>query len=143
MLFSICFFFFFLFRAAPVAYGSSWARGQIRAAAASLCHSHGNPRFICDLHHSSWQHQILSPLSGARGQTHILWILVGFLSCWATTGTTLFAFEKSLFQLPLSQFLVLSFKVSRWRQQTLMLVWKEFISDTVTMHKSFFSIIFH
>ena len=32
--------FFFLFTAMPAAYGSSWARGQIRAAAASLRHSH-------------------------------------------------------------------------------------------------------
>ena len=36
------FFFFCLFRAAPVAYGSSQARGQIGAAAASLHHSHSN-----------------------------------------------------------------------------------------------------
>ena len=27
---------------------------------------------ICDLHHSSQQHQILNPLSEARDQTHIL-----------------------------------------------------------------------
>ena len=36
------FFSFFLFRAAPAAYGSSQARGGIRAAAASLYHSHSN-----------------------------------------------------------------------------------------------------
>ena len=35
-------FFFFLFRAAPAVYGSPLARGQIGAAAASLCHSHSN-----------------------------------------------------------------------------------------------------
>ena len=34
---------FLLFRAAPVAYGCSQARGQIGAAAAGLCHSHSNP----------------------------------------------------------------------------------------------------
>ena len=34
--------FFFLFRAAPVAYGSSFSRGQIAAAASGLCHSHSN-----------------------------------------------------------------------------------------------------
>ena len=34
--------FFFLFRAAPVAFGSSQARGRISAVAASLYHSHGN-----------------------------------------------------------------------------------------------------
>ena len=33
---------FFLFTAAPVAYGSSWARGRTRAAAAGLCHDHSN-----------------------------------------------------------------------------------------------------
>ena len=27
---------------------------------------------VCDLHHSSWQRQILNPLSKARGQTRIL-----------------------------------------------------------------------
>ena len=36
------FFFFLLFKVAPVAYGSSWARGQIRAAPAGLGHSHSN-----------------------------------------------------------------------------------------------------
>ena len=33
-------FFFLLFRAGPVAYGSSWARGQTGAAAVGLHHSH-------------------------------------------------------------------------------------------------------
>ena len=32
----------FIFIAAPGAYGSSWARGQIRSATAGLCHSHSN-----------------------------------------------------------------------------------------------------
>ena len=32
----------FIFRAAPEAYGSSQARGQIKAAAAGLHHSHSN-----------------------------------------------------------------------------------------------------
>ena len=35
---------FVLFRAAPVAYRGSQARGLIRAVAASLCHSHSNAR---------------------------------------------------------------------------------------------------
>ena len=38
--FSLC----LLFMAAPVAFGSSQARGQIRAIAACLCQSHGNAR---------------------------------------------------------------------------------------------------
>ena len=40
------FFFFFwsFFRAAPMAYGGSHARGLIRAVAAGLCQSHSNTR---------------------------------------------------------------------------------------------------
>ena len=34
--------FFFFFRVEPMAYGSSQAKGKIRAAAASLHHSHSN-----------------------------------------------------------------------------------------------------
>ena len=60
------FFSFLLLRATPDA--SSQARGQIQAIAAGLCHSNAGSK----LHHSSWQHQILSPLSEARNQTHIL-----------------------------------------------------------------------
>ena len=52
-----CFFFFFFSRAAPVAYEGSQARGLIGAVAAS---------------HSSWQRQILNPLSEARDGTYNL-----------------------------------------------------------------------
>ena len=55
------FFFFLLFRATPVTYGSSQARGQIGATAAGLHHNHSNPSCVCDLHH-----QILNPLSKAK-----------------------------------------------------------------------------
>ena len=46
--------------------------------------------WVCDLHHSSWQLQILSPLSEARDQTHQTRILMDTnLVCFhrATTGT--------------------------------------------------------
>ena len=59
MVFGGCFVLFLLFRVAPVAYGSSQARGLIGATVASL-------------HHSSWQRQIPNPLSEARDQTRIL-----------------------------------------------------------------------
>ena len=77
-----------LFRAAPAAYRSSRARGQIGAAAAGLCHSHCNtdPNHICDLYCSLWQHWILNPLRpGIKSASS--WIPVGFLTHWATTGT--------------------------------------------------------
>ena len=48
-------------RAPPAAYGDSQARGRIGATAA-------------DLHHSSWQLQILNPLSKARDRTQNLMV---------------------------------------------------------------------
>ena len=38
------FFFFGLFRAVPLAYRGSQARGSVGAVADGLCHSHSNPR---------------------------------------------------------------------------------------------------
>ena len=85
-LFETCIF-FFLFMAAPVAYGSSQTRGQIRAADARLYHSHSNmgskphlqpiPQLtavpdlshICDLHHSLQQFRNLNPLSKSRSRS--------------------------------------------------------------------------
>ena len=66
-------FFLFLFRAAPVAYGGSHARGWIGAAAASLCHGHSNARSELCLwpNHSSWQGWLLNSLSEARDWTSI------------------------------------------------------------------------
>ena len=64
------FFFFFLFRAIPAAYGSSQARGRIGVVAAAIVMQ--DPSHVFDLYHSSWQHQILNPLREARFQTYIL-----------------------------------------------------------------------
>ena len=64
-----------LFRATPRAYGSSQARGQIRAAAAcpyTTATATPDLRRICDLYHSLQKWQILNPLSVARDWTHIL-----------------------------------------------------------------------
>ena len=60
------FFVFCLFRAAPMIYGGSQARGLIRARAMR------DPSHFCDLHHSSRQCWILNPLSKARDQTRNL-----------------------------------------------------------------------
>ena len=77
------FVFFCFFRAAPMAYRSSQARGQIGATAAGLHHSHSN--MGCEQHlwptHSSWQRWICNPLSKATDRTTwILMILVRFVT---------------------------------------------------------------
>ena len=47
---------------------------QIGATAAGISTATATPdlSYICNLHHSSWQCQILNLLSEARDQTHIL-----------------------------------------------------------------------
>ena len=69
-------------------YGSSQARGQIRAAAADLSHSHSNtrsePMTYARAHDSTgalthWVRPGIEPAS--------LWILARFLTHWATIGT--------------------------------------------------------
>ena len=68
------FFFILLFRAAPAAYGSSQARGQTGATAASYTTAIAtqDPSHVCDQQHSSRQRQIPDPLSEARDRTCIL-----------------------------------------------------------------------
>ena len=39
-----------------------------------------DPSHVCVLHHSSWQCQILNPLSKTGDQTHILIDIVGFVT---------------------------------------------------------------
>ena len=46
-----------------------------------------DPSCICDLHYSSWQHQILNPFSKARDQTLIFMDTSWVCHCWATMGT--------------------------------------------------------
>ena len=82
------FFFFWLFRATLAAYGSSQARGWIRAAAAyAYATAMPNLSRLCDLHHSSWQCQILNPLSEARDWTCILVDASQIVNRWAMTRT--------------------------------------------------------
>ena len=65
---------FCLFGAASTVYRDSQARGPVGTVVTGLCHSHStrDPSRVCDLHHSSWQHRILNPVSKAREWTHIL-----------------------------------------------------------------------
>ena len=77
-------FVFCIFRAAPVAYGGSQARGRIRAADASLHYTTATATpdlsHVCNLHHSSRQRWILNPLSKAKIEPTTSWFLVGFVS---------------------------------------------------------------
>ena len=73
--------FLFLFRDAPLAYGSSWDRGQIGIVAEAYATGTATPylSYICDLWCSLWQHWILNPMSEARVWAWILmctsWVL--------------------------------------------------------------------
>ena len=66
--------FLFLFKAELTACGRSQARVLMGAIAASLHQATATPDLgcVCDLHHSSQEPRILSPLSVAKDQTYIL-----------------------------------------------------------------------
>ena len=75
------------FRAAPVAYGGSQARGWFGAVTTSLHHSHrnsGSDPPVFDLHHSLWQHRILNPPIEAKDWTCIIMDTSWILLHWAT-----------------------------------------------------------
>ena len=82
--FFVLFFCFLFFRAAAEAYGSSKARGLIRATATR------DPSLICDLHHSSQQCWIPNTLREARDQTHVLMDTSQIHFCCTTTETPVF-----------------------------------------------------
>ena len=87
------FIYFCLFKATPAAYGSSWARHQIGAAAADLCHNHSNTQILAkSAHDSSWQSMILNPMSKAKDQTRILMDNNRVHYHWAMTGPPFFFF---------------------------------------------------
>ena len=73
------------FRATPVAHGGSQARGQrvkseLQLLAYTAATALQDLSRVCDLHHSSWQHQILNPMSEARDRTCSITFLVEFVS---------------------------------------------------------------
>ena len=49
---------------------------------------------VCNLYYSSWQHQILDPLSEARDQTHEFMVPSWIRFCCATMGTPAFLSMK-------------------------------------------------
>ena len=60
---------------------------ELQLAAYTTAIATTDPSRVCDLHHSSWQRQILNPLSEARYQTHILINNSRVCFGWATVGT--------------------------------------------------------
>ena len=101
-IFLLFIFYFCLFRAAPMAYGSSQVRGHIGAIAADLYHNHGmpDPSHVCNLHHSSQQCWILDPLIEARDRICVLMDTSQDHYHWATMGTpVMFIFLKSFFEI--------------------------------------------
>ena len=87
--------FFLLFRAAP---GRTWhmevprlgVESELQLLACTTATAKQDLSRVCNLHHSSWQHQTLNPLSEARDWTHILMDTSWVCYHWATTGTAIF-----------------------------------------------------
>ena len=90
----------YFFRAVPVAYGSSQARGQIETAAAGLQHSHSNTgsKSHLQLTLQLWQHRILNPLSKARDWICILMDTSHALNLLSHRGNSQKNYFRSLFQ---------------------------------------------
>ena len=63
---------------------------------------------VCDLHHNSWQCQILYPLSEARDWTCVLMVTSQIHFLWTTTGT-----PRSIFLTQMMS-IVLQWNVSHW-----------------------------
>ena len=109
----ICTLFFCLFRAEPMAYENSQARGRIRAAAASLyttATATWDPSHLCNLYHRSRQHWILNPLSKARNQTCVLMDTSQIRFHWTVMGTPIPFLNGSLFSI---SYLCLPFRIPK------------------------------
>ena len=83
-----------------MAYGGSQARGLIVATAADLRTAAAMPDLscVCDLHHSSQQRRILSPVSKVRIK-HSDLVLSQICFCCAMMGSLVIAFKLSSFRI--------------------------------------------
>ena len=83
-----------------MAYGSSHAgvELELQLLTEATATPTADPSHICDLHHSSWKHQIFNLLSGARDQTCILKYTCQVCFPGVTVGTPYqnFSFQKIL-----------------------------------------------
>ena len=88
-LFTVPFFFLMLFRAAPMVYGGSQARGRMNWSYGCRPQSQTQQHQIWAVSstYSSQQHRILNPLSKARDQSFVLMDASWIHFHWATMGT--------------------------------------------------------
>ena len=89
---------FFLFRATPMAYRGSQARGKLELQLLVYATATATWAKPC-LCHSSWQHQVPDPLSKARDRTPVLMDTSRIRFLWAPVGTP---FLSRFDQAPLS-----------------------------------------
>ena len=85
------------FIATPVAYGSSQIKGQIRAAAAGLCHDHGNTIQAASATCVAACGNDGSTKQGQGTNLHPQGHYVMFLMCGTTTETSLYSFSNISF----------------------------------------------
>jgi len=81
------FFFFFFFLGPPLQHTAAprpGVKSELQLLATATAIAIWDPSCICDLHHSSWQCQILNPLSEARDGTHNLMDIHQIPYHWAT-----------------------------------------------------------
>ena len=89
------FFFFFFFLELHSQYTDvPWlgVQSELQLPAYATAIATPEPSHVCNLHHSSQQHQILNPLMEGRDQTHTLMIPSWICFCCAKTGTLCFVF---------------------------------------------------
>lgn len=70
-----------------------WVDSELQLPATATATATVDLSFVCDLHHSSRQHQILNPLSQAGDRTCILMDSGQIHFCGATAGTPIFWFR--------------------------------------------------
>ena len=110
------FFIFVFFRAVPATYGSSWARSQNRAAAVGLQHSHPRSATYASACSNAWS---LTHKERPGIKSTSSWLLVGFLTCWATKGTPCFFFSFFFFLKHwFWDFISKDFDNSKWAQKS-------------------------
>ena len=73
-----------------------WVKSELQLLAYTRAIAIQDPSHIFDLHHSSWQHQILNPLREARDRSCNLMVPRRIHFCCATMETPLHTFFKLL-----------------------------------------------